>query len=56
MHNHFPFNYHLGNKKALFYNLRKYYQLTKQNIHEVIPLTFHLKNGTADNEYRKFTR
>lgn len=22
MHNHLPYNWHLGNKKAMFYNLR----------------------------------
>jgi hypothetical protein len=27
MHNHFFQNYYIGNKKALFYNLKRYYDL-----------------------------
>lgn len=26
MHNHLENNFHLGNKKALFYNMRAYYE------------------------------
>lgn len=29
--NHFECNYFLGNKKALFYSLRKYYTLLKKD-------------------------
>jgi tubulin monoglycylase TTLL3/8 len=44
----------LGNKKALFYNLREYYSLLDENVYQYIPLTFHIKKGTKDPEYAKF--
>ena len=40
--NHFQSNYFLGNKKALFYSLRKYYQLQGIDPFTRIPLTFHI--------------
>lgn len=46
--NHFECNYFLGNKKALFYSLRKYYTLLKVNPFENIPLTFHISKGLED--------
>jgi hypothetical protein len=27
LHNHLDFNWNLGNKKALFYNMRRYYEI-----------------------------
>jgi hypothetical protein len=48
MHNHLTHNFHLGNKKALFYNLKEYYELTSGNLFRTIPLTFHIKTGTKD--------
>jgi tubulin---tyrosine ligase len=48
MHNHFECNYFLGNKKALFYSLKKYYSLQKQNPFQFIPLTFHIAEGLND--------
>ncbi len=56
MHNHLEFNHFIGNKKALFYNLKQFYQLRKKNPFEVIPLTFHIKEGVQDSEYAKFTK
>jgi hypothetical protein len=50
------FNHFIGNKKALFYNLKRYYELRKKNAFEFIPLTFHIKEGTNDPEYVKFTK
>ena len=47
-------NYHLSNKKALFYNMRAYYEALKENPFDYLPLTFHIKNGTEDKEYGKF--
>lgn len=43
--NHFECNYFLGNKKALFYSMRKYYTLLKKDPFEFIPLTFHISKG-----------
>lgn len=53
MHNHFTSNFHLGNKKALFYNLKEYYELTGGNLFKAIPLTFHIKKGTKDPQYKR---
>ena len=47
-------NYHLSNKYALFYNMRKYYKACHRDPFEVLPLTFHVKRGTSDAEYLKF--
>lgn len=47
-------NFHLSNKCALFYNMRKYYSLLDRDPFEVIPLTFHIKNGTEDPEFEAF--
>ncbi len=54
MHNHLINNFYLGNKKALFYNLREYYSLMGDNVYHYIPLTFHIKKGMKDPEYTKF--
>ena len=47
-------NYHLSNKYALFYNMRKYYKAIGRDPFEVLPLTFHIKGGTSDIEFLKF--
>ena len=47
-------NYHLSNKYALFYNMRKYYKALGRDPFEVLPLTFHIKKGTSDPEYKNF--
>jgi len=49
VHNHFEFHMHLSNKKALFYNLKKYYLDEKKDPFEYIPLTFHIKTGLEDS-------
>lgn len=54
MHNHLEFNHFIGNKKALFYNLRAYYKLINKNVFEIIPLTFHIKNNPKDIQYQQF--
>ncbi len=54
MHNHFEFNWHLGNKKALFYNMRQYYELKGENVFNYLPLTFHIVRGVDDKEYKNF--
>lgn len=54
IHNHLPNNYHLGNKKALFYNLKLYYNLVNEDPFDYIPLTFHIRNGFKDEEYKRF--
>ena len=54
MHNHLENNFYLGNKKALFYNLREYYSLMGENVFDVVPLTFHIKKGMKYPEYKRF--
>lgn len=43
LHNHFEFNWNITNKKALYYNLKRFYLATKQDPFEFIPLTFHIQ-------------
>jgi hypothetical protein len=52
--NHFECNYFLGNKKALFYFMKKYYTLLKRDPYAHLPLTFHISKGMDDPEYHKF--
>ena len=51
VHNHLEFNYYIGNKKALFYNLKQYYELVNKDVFQVLPLTYHIKQGMADPQY-----
>lgn len=53
MHNHVPNNWNLSNKKALFMNLKNYYEAQKTNPFEYIPMTFHLTDS-QDKEFLKF--
>lgn len=41
-------NYHLSNKKALFYNLKFYFDYIQKDVFKVIPVTFHIKKGIND--------
>lgn len=54
MHNHLINNFYLGNKKAMFYNLKQYYDLIGANAFTKIPLTFHIKKGFKDLQYKRF--
>ena len=51
IHNHFECNYFLGNKKALFYYLDRYYDAKKVDPFTRIPLTFHISKGVDDPAY-----
>ncbi|XP_031505734.1 uncharacterized protein LOC116268045 [Nymphaea colorata] len=52
--NHLVENYYIGNKKALFYNLKRYYDHINKAVFEAVPLTFHLTRGTEDPNYSEF--
>ncbi len=52
--NHLEGNYCLGNKKGLFYCMKKYYAIKKQNLWDILPLTFHIRKGKEDPEFSKF--
>jgi len=47
-------NYHLSNKKALFWNMAQYYKRLGRNPFDNLPLTFHVEAGTSDSEFVKF--
>lgn len=42
MHNHLENNWNLSNKKALFYNMRAYYEAIHKDYSNYLPLTFHI--------------
>ena len=54
MCNHIENSFHLGNKKALLWNMRQYYESIKDNVFNYLPLTFHIQTGTKDPEWKKF--
>jgi|LauGreDrversion4_2_1035121.scaffolds.fasta_scaffold160608_2 hypothetical protein len=54
-YNHMENNYHLSNKKALYYNMKIYYESIGQDWFSVLPLTFHIKEGPSDKEFQRFT-
>ena len=47
-------NYHLSNKKAIYYNMKVYYEAIGHEYHRHLPLTFHIKEGLNDPQFLKF--
>lgn len=56
IYNRLEDNYHLSNKKALFFNMSQYYKLKGIDPFTVLPLTFHIETGLGDPEFEKFVR
>ena len=56
VYNRLEFNQHLNNKKALFFNMRNYYKYCCDNedVFNTLPLTFHIKNGLTDANFKAF--
>lgn len=54
MYNRNQDNFHLTNKKALFYNLIQYYESIGEDPFKTIPITFHITEGTTDAQFTKF--
>ncbi|CAI2367062.1 unnamed protein product [Moneuplotes crassus] len=52
--NHLEFHIHLSNKKALYYNMKTYYESLEENPFDYIPQTFHIKDGVCSDEFLKF--
>jgi hypothetical protein len=52
--NHQENNFHLSNKKAIYYNMKCYYEALGQNTFDNLPLTFHIKEGDMDKEFMRF--
>ncbi|CAD8157486.1 unnamed protein product [Paramecium pentaurelia] len=44
LHNHIQNNTHLGSKKNLFYNMKRYYEQQGLNVFDFLPQTYHIKN------------
>lgn len=47
-------NFHLSNKYALFYNMRRYYNAVGRDPFIVLPVTFHVKKGVKDPVFFQF--
>ena len=56
MHNHLESNFYMGNKKALYYNLKRYLEIKGEDPFGILPLTFHIKKGVEDPEYLRFLK
>jgi len=56
VHNHMEGNGHLGNKKALFHNMKSYYEAINKDPFEAMPLTFSIRHRVGDAEYDKFLK
>jgi hypothetical protein len=44
----------MNNKKALYLNMKNYYEAMEEDVFNNFPLTFHVKNGLEDIEFTKF--
>lgn len=54
MQNHMSQNFIIGNKKALLYTMRQYYESNNMNVFDYLPLSFHVTKGIDDPEYTRF--
>ena len=54
LYNKIEDNFHVNNKKALFINMKNYYEALDQEVFDSLPLTFHVKNTADDKEFQRF--
>eukprot|EP00357_Protocruzia_adherens_P014425 CAMPEP_0115044926 /NCGR_PEP_ID=MMETSP0216-20121206/47833_1 /TAXON_ID=223996 /ORGANISM="Protocruzia adherens, Strain Boccale" /LENGTH=249 /DNA_ID=CAMNT_0002427687 /DNA_START=132 /DNA_END=877 /DNA_ORIENTATION=+ len=54
IHNHVENHPHISNKKALYMNMRYYYQLQNKDVFEFLPVTYHVTGGINDPEFKRF--
>jgi hypothetical protein len=54
LYNKIEDNYHLANKKALWINMKHYYEAIGEDPFNALPVTFHIKEGLDDPEFSKF--
>lgn len=47
--NHLPFNFVIGNKKALLYTMTQYYESIGEKVFNYLPLSYHIKKGIEDH-------
>ena len=54
IYNRLEDNFHLSNKKALFWNITEYYKTKGEDPWKVLPVTFHIDTGVSDPEFKAF--
>lgn len=54
LYNKLEDNFHLSNKKAMFLNIRLYYEAMGKDVFNAVPMTFHVKEGLEDPEFLRF--
>ena len=54
LYNKLEDNFHLSNKKAMFLNIRLYYESMGKDVFLAVPMTFHIKDGLDDPEFSRF--
>ena len=54
VHNKLECNYNLANKKALYFNMKRYYSARGMDYLKALPLTFHIAHGESDPEFAQF--
>lgn len=54
VHNRLENNTQLTHKKALFYNMKRYYEAIGEDYTQYLPLTFHVSKGENDPEFLSF--
>jgi hypothetical protein len=54
LYNKIEDNFHMNNKKALYLNMKNYYDALDQDVFDNLPLTFHIKEGLDDPEFQRF--
>ena len=54
LYNKIEDNFHMNNKKALYMNLKNYYEAMGQDVFDNLPYTFHVKNASDDPEFARF--
>lgn len=53
MYNKCDENYHLSNKKALYYNMKNFCQVFNLNLNDYLPQTYHIKSA-GDQAFKQF--
>lgn len=56
INNHMCQNFVIGNKKALLYTMKQYYDSKGENVFQYLPLSFHIVQGIDDPDYFTFLR
>ena len=54
--NHLESHIHLSNKKALYYNMKAYYECMGEDPFNFIPLTYHVQEGSTDAQFELFSK